>query len=475
MPNGIHEWAQADRLALAYGYYDNGMNFFKPTTFSQFSKDGVTGVEFPIQAYLTALLSKFIGRDALSIVFKSLNISLVLSGIILLFSLIREFTNNTLSSIFPLSFLLFSPVFLFYTCNYLADSVSAIWVMVAMTLFLQAWMLGKYKRKYFGAIIFTFAALIKTSSTLYFIGFVFYDLLRFFFEKKGSFKKERKYFLIVFTGFALIVGYFFYNDYLNITYDSNLFLLHILLPTKDMLLYLLNDRLPNVLLQEYFFYHSYWFIILVVVLSYFKKSKLSLKIYLPLCVILLIGVFIVSYLMGAQFIDHDYYVIAIFFPWIYLSFFWFAIHHQALFLNRFFHLVLIALFMFFLIGTYQRFQDRISPDYPGFSEYYRTSWMEDGYLKLNRLQINLDEKIGVIQEDAPNLALLYFDRKGYVIKGRYWRRNFAVLSTFFKKHHLKIGLCNQKEFSELINTQPVFYKYFRIKYQDDKLVVFELL
>lgn len=471
-PNGIHEWAQADRLALAYGFFDNGMNFFKPSTFSQFSNDGITGVEFPIQAYITALIGKILGRQHLSVIFRTLDVTLVICGIVYLYFLIKEFTNNTISSIFPLCFLLLSPVFLYYTCNYLADTISAIGIMIAMTLFIQSWILKKNKSKYTAVFIFTLASLIKTSSTLYFIGFVCYDFIFIFIQKKHLIKREWKYFMTILVGFTTLIGYFLYNNYLNQIYNSDLFLFHIMLPSKETINYLFNDRLPNVMLKEYFLEYSYWFIILIIVLSYFKNSRTSLKIYLPLSFILLIGVLAVAYLMGAQFIDHDYYIIAIFFPWIYLSFFWFVLNHQTLFQNRLFNLAFVALVIFFMIGTYQKFQDRISPNYPGFSEYYRTFWMKDGKNKLNRLQIGKDEKIGVIQESAPNLTLLYFDRKGYVIKGKHWHRDFKELAIFYKKHHLKIGIGNQKEVKDLIKVQPVFYEYFQILHQDRDLIVF---
>ncbi len=31
-PSHIHAWAQSDRYALALGFIDNGLNFFKPQT-----------------------------------------------------------------------------------------------------------------------------------------------------------------------------------------------------------------------------------------------------------------------------------------------------------------------------------------------------------------------------------------------------------------------------------------------------------
>src|SRR4051812_10252475 len=66
LPMGVHEWAQADRLAIAYRFFDDGMNFFRPATFNMEPSDGVVGVEFPIQAYLAASFGHLFGRGSIS-------------------------------------------------------------------------------------------------------------------------------------------------------------------------------------------------------------------------------------------------------------------------------------------------------------------------------------------------------------------------------------------------------------------------
>src|SRR5687768_6673094 len=88
LPRGIHEWAQADRLALAIQFYDTGFNLFKPTTFSLIPIDRVVGVEFPVQAYISALLGLVFGRDSISVIYRTLNIFMTLTGFYFLFRLV---------------------------------------------------------------------------------------------------------------------------------------------------------------------------------------------------------------------------------------------------------------------------------------------------------------------------------------------------------------------------------------------------
>jgi hypothetical protein len=108
-------------VALAFGFYDNGMNFFKPRTLSQFSKDGVVGVEFPILSYLTALTAKLFSRNSIPLVFRVLNLLVVAVCLQGLFGILLRFCRNALlAAIVPLLFLL-SPSFLSYACNFLPE------------------------------------------------------------------------------------------------------------------------------------------------------------------------------------------------------------------------------------------------------------------------------------------------------------------------------------------------------------------
>jgi hypothetical protein len=67
MPEGLHAWAQADRLALAINFYDFGFDFWHPRTSSLTSIGGITGVELPLPAYLAALGGVVFGRGAITV------------------------------------------------------------------------------------------------------------------------------------------------------------------------------------------------------------------------------------------------------------------------------------------------------------------------------------------------------------------------------------------------------------------------
>ena len=57
LPRGIHQWAQADRLALCYRYVD-GKSLTNPATLSIKTINGDVGVEFSVLQYLLAQVVK---------------------------------------------------------------------------------------------------------------------------------------------------------------------------------------------------------------------------------------------------------------------------------------------------------------------------------------------------------------------------------------------------------------------------------
>ncbi|MFC7669639.1 hypothetical protein ACFQT0_21420 [Hymenobacter humi] len=101
LPGGIHAWAQADRLALALNYYDYGFDFFTPRTSNLASIGGITGVEFPLQAYVAALGGVVFGRSRIGLLFRLLDVAVVLLGFYYLFRLVFERTGHFVAGLVP--------------------------------------------------------------------------------------------------------------------------------------------------------------------------------------------------------------------------------------------------------------------------------------------------------------------------------------------------------------------------------------
>src|SRR5690606_15954491 len=171
-PRGIHAWAQADRLALAIGFYDNGMNFFKPRTYNQNSIDGITGVEFPLPAYLAALAGKIFGRDHISMLFRLISIIIGCTGLLFLFMAGYKRTKDFIYSMFTPLFVFCSPMFIYYTCSYLPDA-NAVGLLFVAFYYILDYLEHQSSRALLLSLFFlTLATLIKTSTGLYLLAFL---------------------------------------------------------------------------------------------------------------------------------------------------------------------------------------------------------------------------------------------------------------------------------------------------------------
>lgn len=477
MPNGIHEWAQGDRLALAYGFYDNGMDFFKPSTLSQFSENGITGVEFPLQAYLAAAIAKLFGKVYLSLIFRLLDTFIIGICLFVLYKIASSFTKNFFIAVIPAIIPLLSPSFLNYTCNYMPDTVSVSILFIGMALYFQGWFQGKSNKRLLALFLCTLATLIKLSSGIYLVGFVVFDLFRFLKRKNVTISRNKliAYFVCIVVCFALILGSVLYSKYLNETYSSTLFLMNVRPISWGDFRYLIGTRFPEVWLKEYFVVPAYGFIVGLFIIVFRVKRSDSKVAIVFLSLILFVGIAIVFYLMGAQFIDHDYYFIPIFMPFVAILALVVVVLYKDSLQQAVVDTGLPVVILGLLVFSYFKTQNRLSPKYAGFSDYYNTAWMKDGVKVLEENHIAKSEKIVALNENPPNLALVYFDRKGYALNKDHWGENFESLQHFFSERNVKYGVVKLSEFETLSFANPSFYNYFKILYKDNKMVLFSKL
>lgn len=423
LPSGVHDWAQSDRYALAVGFYDNGMDFFKPRTLTQFSIDGITGVEFPIQAYLAAALAHIFGRDSLSICFRLIDILMLCTGLTFLFFTCYQATRNFFFSLIPPLFMFCSPVLVDYAGNYLPDPFAASLVFVAFYHVYNYIETNQQRFFYRAIILFTLATLIKTSLIIYTAGFMLMTVSpRIFFWRRFSSRDNIKMILSCVLSVVILGGYYFYNQYLNNKYQSGLFL-SIARPFKSWEDFIrwLNEDLKNKL--HHFFIlplHTLFFAIAVPgIVSLFRNPKG--KRHLMLILIFLVFMLIVMWLLGEQLFIHDYYYISIFFPLIV-----YILVVSAIYISnsipgdiskRYINISIVAALLICFFHADSAVYQRLRLDKPIYGDHrYGMSWMVNGIGLLDELHIPKSEKIFVPNQPQPNLALVYFDRKGFTLE-----------------------------------------------------------
>jgi 4-amino-4-deoxy-L-arabinose transferase-like glycosyltransferase len=420
LPRGIHEWAQADRLALAISFYDHGLNLLRPQTLSLSSVDGVVGVEFPLVPYLAALAAKVVGRAALVPLYRLLTIATAWLAYYYLFRLVFERTRQFAAALLPGVFLAVSPVFAYYAGNFLPDPASASLVVVA-TYYLLRYQPGQRFGGLAGAIaLFTLAALIKVSAAIYLVAALGTFLLWGYLQP-AIFTLRQRWLLLLLAGASLgaIAGYTIYNQHLNQAYQSTLFLAKAR-PFESAEHYdTVVRRIRESWSREYFVPFQYQLLLasaLVCLLSVGRivRTEWVWAVQLGLAVV---GGTLFFRLMGAQFFDHDYYVLASFWPGLVLLV---ALATSQLALRLagaprlLRHVLFGAAVLGLLVTGLRQYRTRMADPYLTFSDYYTYRWMQGGAAQLAAARVPAKATILVIGEDAPNLSLVYFDRRGLV-------------------------------------------------------------
>ncbi len=468
LPYGIHEWAKSDRLALAFGFFDNGMDFFHPRTLSLRPVDGITGVEFPLQAYLAAIMGKIFDRENISVCFHLLNIVVGAAGITYLFKWVHESTKSLGYAILGILPVLCSTFFLDYMGNYLPDPFAASLIFISFY-YIYTWLQSGQQSKFtVSVILLTLATLVKTSS----VAFLAPVLILGFFN---SIKNKKALLKVVIAGCvsgAFISGWLFYSRWLNETYESDLFLARILpISDRETFDYLWHERLPNLWMKEFFIKPIYLLLPLVIAGGVFLIENKKLRWWL-----LLSGLFslILLGLFSGQLIDHDYYYIILGLVFLVLLYGLSLIEiGQRLSMPYTLVTILAGILAILLLDqSYYRLEERRSPDYAGFSEYYMYKWMAGGDKVLEKLSIPEDENILVLDEYAPNLGLIYFDRKGINYSYSKWKSEIKVITDILDERGWELVVIKSTTVRSDTTIAASIGQQFDILYEDgDKMVL----
>jgi hypothetical protein len=418
-PQGIHEWAQADRLSLALNFYDHGMDFFHPRTNNLYSADGITGVELPLQSYIAALCGKVIGRGHISACFRLLDILITCTGLVFLFMACYKRTKDLLFSMFTPLFMFMTPILIYYTCNYIPDSAACSLAFISFYFILGYIDTNSTRKLVWAVAVLTLAALIKTSVGLYLMGFLGFVFLQRIANIKGFSKKQNLFFVLSgICSFAAILAQYTYNQYLNTKYHSTVFLAR---PNPfenwERVRNYFEGNFKHVWSREYMLLSQYpLYVALVVVGIMLLLRSTTGKKQLRLLLLFFLGTVAVGYIMGGQLPMHDYYAVSMFLPlWGFgllisvIGIRQYIAQADALKIIR--TGLLSALVICFFFADYHSHQ-RLLLGYIGLSP-YEPLWFVGGEKVLEELHVPADERIVMIYEDAPNTGLIYFNRRGY--------------------------------------------------------------
>ena len=364
-----------------------------------------------------------------------------------------------------------------YTASYLPDAAACSIAVIAFY-FLLRYIDHSARRDMLSAIaLLTLASLVKTSVALYLVALVGYVFLQRIL-RRGHFSLRDN---VLFAGASAAAGlvlasYAVYNTHLNETYNSTLFLAKATpFRSLDEVFYFFNANFKYLWMKEYFLLAQYPLLLAVLLTAVPMMLKdMAGKKRLLVFMIFFVGVLSVAFLMGSQLQMHDYYVVSILLPamafglLISLT----TIHRQILMpqalrqLRVFVLACLVILFFFADHHMYQRFK----PDYEPFKA--GVSWAEGGNKVLEGLGISRSEKLMVVREDAPNIVLVYFDRRGYVSLPTKWY-TMDSLSAVMRRQDLRIAVLKGETGRYIIDHDPAFHAHFSVLTLNDKMAIFK--
>jgi hypothetical protein len=473
-PYAFHNWAQADRLSLAINFYDRGMNFFKPATHNLNSIDGIVGVEFPLQSYSAAALAKIFGRNHISTIFRLMDVLIACTGLVFIFMSGYRATKDFVFSMVTPLFIFCSPVFIFYACNYLPDTTSASIVFIAFYFVLRYQETKQAKDMLVIIGLLTLASLVKTSATLYLIAFIAYVFSQKIFNKSKDIRHSLLFIISVCISASILAGNYFYIRYLNAKYDSHIFLSHAMpFHNWDEVRTFFNEKFKTFWIDEYLLLPQYLMLAAIVVPAFLLllgsvegKKRIT---FLAICIAGSLSVFC---LMGEAFFEHEYFFIVIFLPligwWLLISMI--AIHKEII-SSRGRKLMRISLlsatvviFFFADRHTYERLQ-------PRYKNFNAASWAEYGSVLLQQLDIPATENILVLNDEAPNLALVYFDRRGFVLAPGNWA-NMGEVRAHMDGMRVRTGVCERQFCLNQQLNDTTFNKFFVLVATQNNIAVF---
>lgn len=418
----IHAWAIFDRLALAKGFENNGMNLFKAETYvlnHQFpgkfltpDKTSLTSVDFPINEYLSAFAHKVSGIDTM-LALRILIWIYGLIGVLYLFRLAFLILQDRFKAMLIVILAFTSPIFLYYQVSSLPSIPALSLTIIGFYQYFNYLTNRNLKYWYLSICFVTIACLIRSSFVVPFFGLILFEG----YSMRVRHERFLTKFLPLIIPFSLILCYRYYNGYLENTYGS-MFLSKIM-PPDDIkeFLYLVSKSIKN----WFFNYFSYWHYMVfgVLILIYISQNKLNrlkfkineIIISLGILIVTLELIFVIA--MLKQFPDHDYYFLdSLYLPAMLLGIGFIKSIEFNFKVNK---ILIFILFTFpcIIFGiNIQNYRFRNDPDNVTLQNIIN---FNNSKQYIENQHINHDAKLLFLDARAPNLPFSFLNRKGYAL------------------------------------------------------------
>lgn len=421
-PASIHSWAQSDRASVARNFSQDSINILYPRVHRTEKGEGITGMEFPFVNWIVGGAYKIFGFH--HFLYRGFILFLVCLAFYAFFLILRQETGQSLISFLIILFLFSSPMFLYYSSNFLPDTVSVSFYVIGLY-FCYKHIKGISKVGLsIGTTCFILAGLIKISILMA----VFPVWAVLFWRVKGS-KANLSIYACYFVIQLILIGVWYgWATHLNHKYNARYFML-----TGHPINFELMKYVIQVIVKDWLLHYFHWIqigVLLICVPFVFRYlfESTPFLIYVVTYSVLGFSYFIV---MGKQFFHHDYYFI------VYYPLIWMIQVGMALKLvqyerkRRSYSLVIAVAFVLctsgFLLGVYNGYYERYYGKYSSYPiDLYQD--LSGGEEYLDKLGINYNDKIMIGPDPTTQLSLYLVNRKGWQFTENISVRDFIQMA-----------------------------------------------
>lgn len=470
-PQGIHQWAMCDRAAVARNYAEESMNFFKPRTNYTLEGDGVTGIEFPIINYCVAILYRVFGfHEWFYRVFSLLVISI---GLCFAFLFTVKLVHNKWLGMCLIFLWMLSPTLNYYMPSFIPDTASLGFILIAWYFIFKYIKSSGQKYIYLFCLFAGLATLIKITSlitvmTVVFLAFI--DSTDYFKSKnqgKHLFRDKRYLFGGILALLLAVSSWYFYSGVLNKHASFAVFTMNIH-PIFDVSL--IKELLPQIA-SWFRDYHSalfFYFLAATIPVWIFFWRKAN-RLYSAITILLYSGAICFFILMLFQFVEHDYYIIALLSAHLFHLITFVDLLDKLLPGRLIYYVVAPILTVLVLYeAQYSRLEQinryEGSRADQGVMMDFRKFYNIESFMRENGIQ--RDDKVLVIADPSLNISLYFMNVKGYTLR---WEDRQDSLARPFN-HHVKYVILRTSEFKPNDQYKKYFEGSLVAEYQGIKIL-----
>jgi len=484
---GMHQGAQADRASIAWNYYKNDFQFFYPQVMENRAANGVTGLEFPIIQYITALLRAVFGY--------SHELYRIVVGAFYLAGNwgVYQITKLTVPRVFHRFLILLlwisSPVLSFYSFNHLPDVPAMACTMLGYFFVLRFYYDINKKQSFNLAIVFfTLSGLLKVTFLVHYIAVIFvlissklsnititdntvieildengqpiqnqpnkrFNFLQSLAPNPPFITNWFEILAFIITPIIAVFSWYYYASFLTQSTGNTHFLQQMNPPTSfaefiDNSLFALNTWIDSV------YPRNFLILFLLVILISIQRKKQDLNLISTFFLLGFGGFLCVFILFNRQFRFHDYYFVQML-PIVFFGILWLYQTHISgkLFFNGIAGILsLIGLYITpFILASNAKSQLKRTftvGDYYCQNIFNNVNDFEQASYWLKKEYLHKNQEVAILFDPSPNTGLLLLQKQGIRIAP-----DFDSATTYHilrDKKNQQFAATDKHEFEKLI-------------------------